>query len=518
MQREQEAAPLRPCGRSDEHDRLASRLEPELVASGPAARAAPAAAGSRFEAHVGLGEPERPRAGPVAARAADQRDCENAQQDAHPTLIPRLRPLQTARSVLHTRRARETLLFRVATGIALLHAVDDAFLGRQPGVRLGQHVVAAVVALVCASAAVVLFPRLRPGLRAGIALVFGVFALTNGALHVAHVAVDAVGGSDLTGILATGAGAVLVGLGIWIPFGRRREGAATRRGRWVARVVAVVAGFVLLYAVVFPTSLAIVSAHKHREPIPSPPGAAYAQVSFESADGLELSGWYVESRNRAAVVVVHGGGGDRTGALDHAALLARHGYGVLVYDARGRGESEGSPTGAPGWGWDDDVAGALGFLARRPDVDAGRIGGLGISTGGDTLIEVAAERRDLRAVVADGATARSFDDYRNLNGLDEGAPFYWTLYTALRVLSGESPGTPLTELVARVSPTPLLLVSTGGSIAQEIDFNRVYAEAAKEPVELWELPEVDHTAAIRARSREYERRVVGFLDNALLRR
>ena len=33
----------------------------------------------------------------------------------------------------------ETLVFRAATAVALLHALDDAFLGRQPGVPLGQH-------------------------------------------------------------------------------------------------------------------------------------------------------------------------------------------------------------------------------------------------------------------------------------------------------------------------------------------------------------------------------------------
>ena len=69
--------------------------------------------------------------------------------------------------------------------------------------------------------------------------------------------------------------------------------------------------------------------------------------------------------------------------------------------------------------------------------------------------------------------------------------------------------------LARVSPTPLLLIATGGSLPAEVDFNRIYAEAAREPVEHWELPDVDHTAALRERPEEYERRVVGFLDRAL---
>jgi dienelactone hydrolase len=361
------------------------------------------------------------------------------------------------------------------------------------------------------------FPSLRPGLRAGVSFGFGLLATVNGALHVIHITKDGAAASDLTGVLALGAGVVLIGLALWIPWRHRGERAQTRGRRWVNRGIALVAGALAVYAFAFPTSLAIIQTHKYREPIGSPPSAEYQTVSFVSSDGLELSGWYRPSGNRAAVVVVHGGGGDRTGAVAHAELLARHGFGVLVYDSRGRGESEGSPVGF-GWGWPKDVAGALAFLRERPDVDPERIGGLGLSRGADTLIRVAAEDRGLKAVVADGATGGSFADYRNLGEEAEGPPFYLTMYTAARVFSGESPGEPLKDAVAKISPTPLLLIATGRSLPAERDFNRIYAEAAREPVELWELPDVDHTAAIRQRPDEYEQRVVGFFDDALLAR
>ena len=413
---------------------------------------------------------------------------------------------------------RETAVFRVATVVALLHALDDAFLNRQPGVDLDQHALAAAIALAAGLGAIVAFPRLRPGFRAAIAFVFGVFAITNGVLHVVHISKDGPAHSDPTGVAAVVAGVVLAALGLLIPFLHRGESAATRGRRWANRLVAAVAGFLFLYALVYPTSAAIIVTHKYREPIGAPPSRAYQDVTFESTDGLELTGWYVPSRNRAAVVVVHGGGGDRTGGLQHAELLTRHGYGVLVYDSRGRGESEGSTTGAPGWGWTKDVEGALAFLRRRPDVDGGRIGGLGLSTGANTLIEAAAQRRELKAVVAEGSTARSFADYENLAGIDVAAPYWWTLYTAARVLSGASPGEPLKDLASRVAPTPLLLIAAGEGIAQERDLNRIYAEAAREPVELWDLPDVSHTAAIRERPEEYERRVLRFFDEALLER
>jgi hypothetical protein len=415
-------------------------------------------------------------------------------------------------------RGWETLVFWAATGVAILHALDDAFLNRQPGADLDQHALAAAIALVAGIGAIVGFPRLRPGFRAAIAFVFGVFAIVNGALHVRHISLDGAAASDYTGVLVLAAGVVLVVLGLAIPFLHRGEGAATRRRRWAYRAVAVVAGFLVLYAFVYPVGAAIIVTHKYREPIGDPPSAAYRPVTFMSSDGLELVGWYVPSGNRGAVLLVHGGGGDRMGTVRHAELLVRHGYGVLLYDARGRGESEGSPTGAPGWGWENDVEGALAFLRDRPDIDPDRIGGLGLSTGANVLIEVAAERRELRAVVAEGATARSFADYRNLAGIDVAAPYWWTFYTAARVFSGASPGEPLKDLVSRVAPTPLLLIAGGQGIPQERDLNRIYAEAAREPVELWDLPDVSHTAAIRERPRDYERRVVGFFDEALLER
>ena len=409
-------------------------------------------------------------------------------------------------------RSGEQLVFAGATLLALLHGLDDAFWHRQPGVGAGTHALAALVALVLAAVGIVAFPALRPGLRSALALVFGVLALVHGGLHATHVALDGPARSDLTGVVAGLAAVVLIGLGVAVAFRHRGSRAGTWRRRWGRRLVASVAGLLVAVAVVFPVAVAITQTHKYREPIGAPPGAAYRPVTFPSADGLRLAGWYVRSRNRAAVVLVHGGGGDRTGARAHAELLARHGYGVLLYDARGRGESEGSPN-AFGWGWDEDVAGALAFLRERPDVDPGRIGGLGLSTGADVLIEVAAQRRDLRAVVAEGATGRSFADIPPGDRL--GMAYLWPSYVAARVLSGSAPGPPLKDLVARVAPTPLLLIAAG-RFPGERRLNLIYAEAAREPVELWDLRDVHHTAAIRERAADYERRVVGLFDRALL--
>ena len=93
-------------------------------------------------------------------------------------------------------------------------------------------------------------------------------------------------------------------------------------------------------------------------------------------------------------------------------------------------------------------------------------------------------------------------------------PYWAVMFTTARVLSGSSPSPPLKDMVARVAPTPLLLISAT-SFGDEGRFNRMYAEVAREPFELWELHDVGHRNAVRARAAEYERRVVGFLDRAL---
>jgi hypothetical protein len=300
---------------------------------------------------------------------------------------------------------------------------------------------------------------------------------------------------------------VLLGLAVAIPWRHRGQGTAR------SRVVAVPAALVAVIFLLGPVGLGIIETHKWREPIGAPPGAAYRDVAFQATDGLDLAGWYRPSQNGAAVLLVHGGGSDRTGAVAHAKMLVRHGYGVLLYDARGRGESDGAPNNY-GWDWGKDVGGALSFLERRSDVEPGRIGALGLSTGADVLIEVAATRKDLGAVVSDGAAAGSFEDWHRLRGTEIGLPVGWVMFTTMRVLSGDPPGPPLEDLIARVKP-PTLLISAG--TAEERDFNVLYEKAARGRVEHWNLPDAHHTAAIREQRVQYERRVVGFLDDALRR-
>src|SRR3954465_8035260 len=89
-------------------------------------------------------------------------------------------PLLTRVAGAGRARSAGAVVFSVAAVVALLHALDDAFLLPGGGVPLTQHALAASIALVASALAVVRFPSLRPGIRAAVAFPFGVLAAVNG--------------------------------------------------------------------------------------------------------------------------------------------------------------------------------------------------------------------------------------------------------------------------------------------------------------------------------------------------
>jgi dienelactone hydrolase len=405
---------------------------------------------------------------------------------------------------------RETLVFRSAVAVILVHVVADAFVLLEPGASRREHVAWAAIALAGGGVAAWRYPRLRPGLRATLALVLGALAVVAGGIAAAHAAGPGPEGDDWTGLLLLPAGAALCLLGAAVLWrSRRRTGRA-----WLRRALIAIGAVLAVYWILLPFAIAYVATHNPREAVePADLGRPYEEVSLETSDGLRLAGWYVPSENGAAVLVFPG----RSGTVEEARMLAEHGYGVLLLDRRGQGESEGDPN-AFGWGGTEDVAAAIDWLKERPDVEEGRVGGLGLSVGGELLLQAAAEGVEVGAVVSEGAGTRSIreDLIRGPAGWPS-LPTAAALTAATALLSWDAPPPSLEELVGRITPTPILLVYAGHGQGGE-DLSPDYFAAAGDPKELWEIPEAGHTGGLAARPQEYEERVVGFLDRALLGR
>jgi uncharacterized protein len=167
------------------------------------------------------------------------------------------------------------------------------------------------------------------------------------------------------------------------------------------------AGIVLLVVVaVLATPVALLWAFQRRLLyLPAPrtvapaasvlPGAE--EVTFQTADGLRLQGWFVPAAARGvgpgaagpAVLVCNGNGGNRSMRAPLAAALARMGLHVLLFDYRGYGGNPGHPTEE---GLAADARAALAHLVGRPEVDPARVVYLGESLGAAVALRLAVER------------------------------------------------------------------------------------------------------------------------------
>ncbi len=124
---------------------------------------------------------------------------------------------------------------------------------------------------------------------------------------------------------------------------------------------------------------------------------AYEDVTFPARDdGIKLSGWFVPCPGATqAAVLLHGYGSTRTQMLARAALLRDHGYAVLLYDARGQGQS-GDALVSFGYRETRDLLGALDYLRGRGFKTFGL---LGSSQGGATIALAAPALHDVRWAV-----------------------------------------------------------------------------------------------------------------------
>lgn len=394
-------------------------------------------------------------------------------------------------------------VFALALAVIAVHVIDDAFVQPEPSTSAGDHLAPGLAQLGVLALAAAAYPRVRSGLQAIIAFSLG-FVTTFGTAAEAGYYTLQVGpsGDDYTGLLALAAGLLLIGLAgrtLWTS--RRLDDRRSRRyaRRALTGFAAAVATFYVLVAI----GGAYMLTHTARTGAPGTTlGIPSERVAFETTDGLVLEGRYVRSKNGAAVVAY-------PGRKEHVEMLARHGYGVVLFNRRGEGRSQGDPDR---WAGAKDVEAAAGFLKRRPEVDPRRIGGIGLSLGGEMLLDAAARSKSLRAVVSEGAGTRSIRDHVDGSLM---LPTWLTTTAALTVFSSHGPPPRLKDSVRRIAPRPLLLIYATHGLGGE-SLNRGLFEAARTPKILWEIRDATHTGGIDAHPREYERRVVKFFDRALL--
>jgi fermentation-respiration switch protein FrsA (DUF1100 family) len=140
--------------------------------------------------------------------------------------------------------------------------------------------------------------------------------------------------------------------------------------------------------------------------IPRTLGMPFEDVSLVTADRMRLHGWFIPAPLQGplaseglAILLCHGNAGNISNRVQKAALLHQLGLSVLLFDYRGFGKSEGTPS-EPGTYLDADAAYA--YLTQTRKIPAERIVIHGESIGNGVAIE-AALRHPSRALIVESA-------------------------------------------------------------------------------------------------------------------
>jgi hypothetical protein len=113
---------------------------------------------------------------------------------------------------------------------------------------------------------------------------------------------------------------------------------------------------------------------------PAEVGLPYEEISFEAADGVKLSGWFVPARPaRGVVLFFHGNAGNISHRLWSLEMFHRLGQSVFIIDYRGYGQSEGRPNEQ---GTYLDAEAAWRYLVEKRQIDPAEIIVFGESLGG----------------------------------------------------------------------------------------------------------------------------------------
>lgn len=117
------------------------------------------------------------------------------------------------------------------------------------------------------------------------------------------------------------------------------------RGALAVAGVALAAGAALVGVFVFRQESLVFFPEKGVPVTPAAFGLVFEDVRLRAADGVDLGAWWIPARDPlGAVVLAHGNAGNIAHRIDKALLLRRFGLSILLFDYRGYGASDGSPT------------------------------------------------------------------------------------------------------------------------------------------------------------------------------
>ena len=272
------------------------------------------------------------------------------------------------------------------------------------------------------------------------------------------------------------------------------------------------------------------------EETPESVGLEYRDVSFTSRGGdAKLSGWtitpesvsnssHTNARDTSWVIIVHGDNTNRsdarTGTLGIARSLSRRGFGIFMFDMRGRGDSP-SALSSSGYFERLDLQGASDYLVSK-GADRSRIGVLGFSLGGAVALMAGSNPNNFGAVVSDS----SFADYslilrNSMTGIKR--PFTF-LFPGMEFMAKTIYGIDIKDIsparaIAR-SDTPVLVIHGEDDAVIPVEHARLlgraigasFGEIDGSDETIWIVPGAGHTGSFKTEPKAYIKKLVKFYE------
>lgn len=241
-------------------------------------------------------------------------------------------------------------------------------------------------------------------------------------------------------------------------------------------------------------------------------GLSATQLVFEAKDGVDLAGWWIPPRNGSVIIFSHGGGwrghpANRAELLPLARELVSAGYGALLYDMRGFGESAGKS--APGRVDGFDVEAAANVACSR---GAHRIAAFGFSRGAQVTLRGASASPMVAAIALDGIGNADINDETapTWSARSLVFPLIWLGYEMMDVSAGPALKPSLQQLMSEFR-RPAMFVGVGEDGVRTRQFYQLAAGAKS----LWVIPKGQHGDAWKLHSASYGERLRRFFDEHL---
>jgi fermentation-respiration switch protein FrsA (DUF1100 family) len=235
----------------------------------------------------------------------------------------------------------------------------------------------------------------------------------------------------------------------------------------------------------------------------------YQAVDLLTEDGIRLSAWYTPPRKGAVILLAHPYRDHRQEWVHM--LLARKGYGVLAWDTRAHGTSDGDTT-TIGYSEVLDVKAALQYALAQPGVE--HVGGWGGSMGAVTMIRATARFTEIEALFVDSPFPSMDAELNFLLPDPLLAPFakglVW-METGIDIKDVD-----LLKDIATISPRPVYIAQGGADEILPADSAQRLFDAAGDPRTLWVVEGVGHMKLYVDDPARYQRRLVRFYDQWLL--